>query len=127
MEVYAPELVVAQQEYLLAWHSLQDMSGAHAEVRESSRQLAGAALQRLRNWDISDDQIKLLQRSGTITRTLKLRAPADGVVMDKTAVEGMRFMAGEHPLPLPRPPPPSLLPPLAERDLVVVRPGRAGH
>src|SRR6266852_4441286 len=95
MEVYAPELVVAQQEYLLSWRSLQDMSGAHAEARASSGQLADAALQRLRNWDISDDQIKLLQRSGTITRTLKLRAPADGVVMDKTAVEGMRFMAGE--------------------------------
>src|SRR5258708_23293694 len=110
MEVYAPELVVAQQEYLLSWRSLQDMSGAHAEARASSRQLADAALQRLRNWDISDDQIKLLQRSGTITRTLKLRAPADGVVMDKTAVEGMRFMAGATPPPPPALPPPPRLP-----------------
>ncbi len=95
MEIYAPELVVAQQEYLLAWHSLHDMASAGEDVRTSAKQLAEAALQRLRNWDISDDQIKLLQRSGKITRTLTLRAPANGVVMEKMAVEGMRFMAGD--------------------------------
>src|SRR6266478_4764630 len=95
MEIYAPELVVAQQEYLLAWRSLHDMANAGEDVRTSAKQLAEASLQRLRNWDISDDQIKLLQRSGKITRTLTLRAPASGVVMEKTAIEGMRFMAGD--------------------------------
>ena len=95
MEIYAPELVVAQQEYLLAWRSLHDMANAGEDIRASAKQLAEAALQRLRNWDISDDQIKLLQRSGKITRTLTLRAPANGVVMEKTAIEGMRFMAGD--------------------------------
>src|SRR5712692_341779 len=84
MEVYAPELVVAEREYLLALQS-----------QRSIGQLAEASLQRLRNWDIPDDQIQRLQRSGTITRTLTLRAPADGVVMEKMAVEGMHFMAGE--------------------------------
>jgi Cu(I)/Ag(I) efflux system membrane fusion protein len=86
---------VAQQEYLLAWHSLKDMSGASPEVRASATQLADAALQRLRNWDISGEQTTRLQRSGTVARTLTLRAPADGVVMEKMAVEGMRFMPGD--------------------------------
>jgi Cu(I)/Ag(I) efflux system membrane fusion protein len=95
MEVYAPELVVAEREYLLAWRSLQDMAGARTEIRNSARQLAEAALQRLQNWDISPDQIKRLERSGTVTRTLTLRAPADGTVMEKMAVEGMRFAAGD--------------------------------
>src|SRR5712692_4437164 len=84
MEVYAPELVVAEREYLLALQSQRSMG-----------QLAEASLQRLRNWDIPDDQIQRLQRSGKITRTLTLRAPANGVVMEKMAVEGMRFMAGD--------------------------------
>lgn len=84
MEVYAPELIVAEREYLLALQS-----------RGSMGQLAEASLQRLRNWDIPDDQIKRLQRSGTIARTLTLRAAADGIVMEKMAVEGMRFMPGE--------------------------------
>jgi membrane fusion protein, copper/silver efflux system len=71
------------------------MASAAVDTRAAAKQLAEAALQRLRNWDISDDQIKLLQRSGKITRTLTLRAPASGVVMEKTAIEGMRFMAGD--------------------------------
>lgn len=95
MEIYAPDLVVAEREYLLAWQSLQSMANAGAENRGAARQLAEASLQRLRNWDISDDQLKRLQRSGTVTRTLTLRTPADGVVMEKMAVEGMHFMAGE--------------------------------
>jgi Cu(I)/Ag(I) efflux system membrane fusion protein len=95
MEVYAPELVVAEQEYLLAWESLQRMANAGPENRAAARQLTEASLQRLRNWDVSDDQLKRLQRSGTVTRTLTLRAPAGGVVLEKMAVEGMRFMPGE--------------------------------
>jgi Cu(I)/Ag(I) efflux system membrane fusion protein len=95
IEVYAPELVVAEQEYLLAWRSLQRMANAGAENRAAARQLTEASLQRLRNWDISDDQLKRLQRGGTVTRTLTLRAPAGGVVLEKMAVEGLRFMPGE--------------------------------
>ncbi|MFZ5835766.1 MAG: efflux RND transporter periplasmic adaptor subunit [Pseudomonadota bacterium] len=95
MQFYAPELVVAQQEYLLAWRSLQDMQGASDDIRASARQLAEAALQRLKNWDISQDQIKRLERDASFARTLTLFAPAKGVVMQKKAVEGMRFMAGD--------------------------------
>jgi Cu(I)/Ag(I) efflux system membrane fusion protein len=95
MEIYAPDLVVAEREYLLAWRSLRDMADAGPEIRKSASQLAEAALQRLSNWDISADQVKRLQRAGTVTRALTLRAPADGTVMEKMAVEGMHFTAGD--------------------------------
>jgi Cu(I)/Ag(I) efflux system membrane fusion protein len=95
MEIYAPELVVAEREYLLAWGTLKDMAGAGPDIRNSASQLAEAALQRLSNWDISPDQVKRLQRAGAVTRTLTLRAPADGTVMEKMAVEGMHFTAGD--------------------------------
>jgi Cu(I)/Ag(I) efflux system membrane fusion protein len=95
MEVYAPELVVAAREYLLASRALRDMAGAGPEIRNSASQLAEAALQRLANWDISADQVKRLRNAGTVTRTLTLRAPADGTVMEKMAVEGMHFTAGD--------------------------------
>jgi len=111
MEVYAPELVVAEREYQLA-------------SRGAGGQLAEASLQRLRNWDIPDDQIRRLQRSGTITRTLALRAPADGIVLEKMAVEGMRFMPGE---PLYRIADLSsvwLIADVFEQDLGVVREGQ---
>ena len=95
MDIYAPELVAAQQEYLLANQSLLNLSLATADVQNSARQLVEASLQRLRNWDISDDQIQRLLREGTITRTLTLRSPADGIVLEKMAVAGSRVMAGE--------------------------------
>ena len=95
MEVYAPELVVAEQEYVLAYRALGQMAGASPAVLSSARQLADASLQRLKNWDISEGQIRRLQRDGTVVRTLTIYAPADGVVMEKTAIDGMRFMAGE--------------------------------
>ena len=95
MEIYSPDLVAAQQEYLLAWRAIRDVEGASSEIRASAKQLADAALQRLRYWDISDDQLQRLRREGKFTRTLTLRAPAAGVVLEKNAVEGMRFMPGE--------------------------------
>ena len=95
MEVYAPELVAAEREYVLAWRSQKSMVSASELVRASTAQLADAALERLRNWDISKDQLKRLQREGTVAHTLTLRAPADGVVMEKMAVPGMRFAAGD--------------------------------
>lgn len=95
MEVYAPELVAAEREYLLAWQSQKNMASASELARASAAQLADAALERLKNWDISNDQLKRLQREGTVARTLTLRAPADGVVMEKMAVSGMRFAAGD--------------------------------
>jgi Cu(I)/Ag(I) efflux system membrane fusion protein len=95
MEIYAPDLVVAEQEYLLALQSEASMAGASEEVRASAQQLADAALLRLRNWDISEDQLQRLQSSETIARTLTLHAPADGIVLEKLAVEGMHFAPGD--------------------------------
>ena len=95
MEVYAPEPVSAEREYLLAWRALKEMSGTSEAVRASAEQLADAALERLRNWGISADQLERLQRDGKAARTLSLRAPASGIVMEKQAVSGMRFAAGD--------------------------------
>ncbi|MFY9721252.1 MAG: efflux RND transporter periplasmic adaptor subunit, partial [Azonexus sp.] len=57
--------------------------------------LAESSLQRLKNWDISDEQVKALARSGESKRTLTFRSPVAGVVTEKKAVQGMRFMPGE--------------------------------
>jgi Cu/Ag efflux protein CusF len=59
------------------------------------QQLATAALERLRNWDISEQQLQRLRDSGTPRRTLTLTAPASGVIVKDPPVAGMRFMPGE--------------------------------
>ena len=95
LEVYSPDLVTTQQEYLIAWKGVQAVKGASPEVESSMRTLVDSALQRLRNWDISEAELKQLQQEGKARQSITLRAQASGVVMEKKAVAGMRFMPGE--------------------------------
>jgi Cu(I)/Ag(I) efflux system membrane fusion protein len=97
-EVYSPELVSAQREYQVAARGIEQLAGATGEAQASLRGVAEAALARLRNWDISAEQIERLKAGGpgdNVQRTLTYRAPAGGVVLDKKALAGMRFMPGE--------------------------------
>ncbi len=95
MEVYSPELVSAEEEYLVAWNGRQSLKNGTEESLVGVGQLAESALKRLRNWDISDAQLRHLQQSGKASRTLTLYSSANGVVLEKIAVAGMRFMPGE--------------------------------
>ncbi len=94
-EVYSPELVSAQREYALAAQGQESLKGAGDAALMSMTQLAQSALARLRNWDISEAQIKALTRSGEARRSVSFLSPVSGVVMEKKAVQGMRFMPGE--------------------------------
>jgi Cu(I)/Ag(I) efflux system membrane fusion protein len=92
-EVYSPELVSAQREYALAAKGAGNLEGA--ETRTAMAQVAEAALLRLKNWDISEEQVKALAAGGEGRRTLTFRSPVSGVVTEKKAVQGMRFAPGD--------------------------------
>ena len=94
-EVYSPELVSAQREYAIAAQGVGKLDNAGGEAQDAMRQLADASLQRLKNWDISEAQIKALAQSGKSHHTLTFRSPASGIVTEKKAIQGMRFMPGE--------------------------------
>ncbi|MFN3883409.1 MAG: efflux RND transporter periplasmic adaptor subunit [Rhodocyclaceae bacterium] len=94
-EVYSPELVSAQREYQVAARGAATLADAGPEALASIRQVADAALARLANWDISAAQIARLAAGGEPTRTLTLHSPVAGVVLEKKALAGMRFMPGE--------------------------------
>ncbi len=94
-EVYSPELVSAQREYAIASQGVESLKGAEGSAQDGMRQLADASLARLRNWDISEEQVKSLARSGEARRTLTFRSPVNGIITEKKAVQGMRFMPGE--------------------------------
>ena len=94
-EVYSPELVSAQREYAIAVQGVQALSGSEGSAQSGMKQLADSALARLKNWDISDEQIRTLARSGEARRTMTFRSPVSGVVTEKKALQGMRFMPGE--------------------------------
>jgi Cu(I)/Ag(I) efflux system membrane fusion protein len=95
MDVYSPDLISAQQEYLIARRGVQTLAGGSGEVQASMQRLVDSALQRLRNWDISETELQRLTQDGKTTQYLTLRSPASGVVLEKPAIQGKRFMAGE--------------------------------
>jgi len=96
LEIYSPELVATQQEYLLAIKNLEKVKNSpYPDVKRSSESLVQAAGQRLKYWDISDEQIKKLEQDGTIARTMTIYAPAHGGVTEKMIVQGQKIEAGE--------------------------------
>jgi RND family efflux transporter MFP subunit len=97
-EAYSPELVSAQREYAIAVEGVAALKDADEDTKRSMQRLAEASLQRLRNWDISEQQVKELAASEATRRSLTFHAfhtPVNGVVLEKKALEGMRFMPGE--------------------------------
>ena len=106
-EVYSPELWATQQEFInvVRWAKrAQAKNGsAQAETQSSfgtmiskdAEALVGAARQRLRLWDISEEQIKKIEESEKPIRTLTIYSPVSGYVLQKSAVQGMKVMAGE--------------------------------
>ena len=95
LEVYSPELVTAQQEYLLARQGQHALQQASAQARGTAGQLTDNALQRLHYWDIAPAQLRRLQTQEKPLDTLPLQSPVNGVVLEKPAQQGMRFMPGE--------------------------------
>ncbi|HNZ64339.1 MAG TPA: efflux RND transporter periplasmic adaptor subunit [Smithella sp.] len=101
VEIYSPELLATQQEFLalIKWakqpgdkkkdDTLSLMLSKDAEVS------LDAARQRLRLWDISEDQIKQIEQTGKPFRTLTLYSPVSGFVTQKMAVQGMKVLPGE--------------------------------
>ena len=78
LTVYSPELVSAQDEYLLATDSLKK-----------------ASRRRLELWDISEAQIEELEKSGKTEKNLILYAPSDGVVLDRMVLPGQKIMPND--------------------------------
>jgi Cu(I)/Ag(I) efflux system membrane fusion protein len=95
LEAYSPELMAAQREYAIAMQGLAAMKDAGADAQAGMRQLADSSLARLRNWDLSPSQVTALQNTGQPQRTVSFPSPVAGIVSEKKALQGMRFMPGE--------------------------------
>lgn len=99
-DIYSPELVATQQEFInvLRWARQSKEAKADTITTMLSRDaetIVEAAKQRLRLWDISDEQIKKIEESGKPIRTLSIHSPVNGYVVQKMALQGMRVMPGE--------------------------------
>jgi membrane fusion protein, copper/silver efflux system len=83
LALYSPELVSAQEEYLSA-------------RRLGDKSLAAAAQRRLALWNIPQDQIDSLERTGEARRTIVLRSPMSGEIAEKMVTEGQAVQPGDN-------------------------------
>ena len=95
LDIYSPELVAAQEEYLLAYRNLKNLeSSAFETIAKGAESLLDASRRRLLYWDVTEDQIRELEGRGAITRTLTIYAPSKGIVVERMAELGMRVTPG---------------------------------
>ncbi len=85
-ELYAPDLLTAQEELLLALR-LGNLQGADSMVVGARRRLA--------LWGIADSLITEIERTGTVRETLPIFSPFSGHILEKFIIEGERIEAGQ--------------------------------
>ncbi len=89
LEIYSPDLVTTQQEYLLALKNLRQVrSSSLGILRQSAESLLRSARARFHNWGISETEIRQLEQTGVVRKTLPLVSPYRGVVVRKNVQEG---------------------------------------
>jgi Cu(I)/Ag(I) efflux system membrane fusion protein/cobalt-zinc-cadmium efflux system membrane fusion protein len=95
LELYSPELVSAQEEYILALNNSETLRASGVDhVRENGTQLVEAARRRLDLWNIAESEIEKIERTRKVQRTLPLKSPADGIILSKDVVEGSAVKNG---------------------------------
>ncbi len=115
LDLYAPELVTAQEELLLARRLGGTVAGGS---------LVAAARRRLAFWDISEEQIAQLEETGVVRRTLTLRSAFPGHVLEKHVIEGQRIRAGDDLFRVADLSSVWIEPAIFERDLSLIRLGQ---
>lgn len=75
--IYSPELLSAQQELLEA-----------AKMVSLQPALLQAAREKLRLWKLSDDQISAIEKSGTVSPLVDIKANTGGIVVSKKVSQG---------------------------------------
>lgn len=88
LEFYSPKLISAEEEFLLA----KKLAGSVKEVGRAS--LLELSRRRLELWDVPPHQIKEIEETGKVKRTLHIHSPVTGVVVEKGIVEGMFVKPG---------------------------------
>jgi Cu(I)/Ag(I) efflux system membrane fusion protein len=87
--LYSPDLLVTQDEYLLALKTQAQLAASPlAEAKANTVALVGSARERLRLWDLTDEQIAALERRGKAEPVLTVYAPSTGIVMKREALPG---------------------------------------
>lgn len=97
LEIYSPELVATQEEYLIAVQYYERLKDSTVwNVAAGAESLLRSSEARLRYWDITGAQIKALRERSEITRTMVLHAPFKGIITERNIPEGGYVQPGQN-------------------------------
>ena len=86
LELYSPDLLAAQEEYLLALKSL------HGQIEDKA--LRQAARQKLSLLGLTDEQVAALEKKGQPSRRIPIYAPSNGIVAELGVRQGAQISTG---------------------------------
>ncbi len=91
--IYSPDLVATEQDFLLALKSRELLrTSTVASAAQGSENLIAAARERLRLWDVTDQEIQRLETEGKMKRAIAVYSPVTGVVMERAAYHHGTFV-----------------------------------
>jgi Cu(I)/Ag(I) efflux system membrane fusion protein len=95
-EIYSPELVASQQEYLLALKSREQLKGSPIpSIAQNGEGLVASARQRLMLYGVKESQIIELEKAGKPNIRLPIYTPLSGIVVDKLVQQGQYVNVGD--------------------------------
>ena len=98
LSIYSPELVAAQQEYLVALNNWETVRKSNAnQMKRSAKTILESARERLQLFDVPAHQIHELEQDRKIKKQLHIHSPFQGRVMNIGAREG-QFVSPENEL-----------------------------
>jgi len=97
IELYSPEFLSAQQEYLLSSKTARvlEANKTMSDLLGDAQITQQAAANRMRNLGVSDSDIRSLDRSGRTQYNLIMRSPLQGVVVKRAVDPGTIVNAGD--------------------------------
>jgi membrane fusion protein, copper/silver efflux system len=89
--LYSPEIVASQEEFLRASRAARELSGSSvSEARRGAEELLAAARRRLDVYDVPEEFVTRLERTGQVERAVLMPSHASGYVIVKNVAEGDR-------------------------------------
>ena len=96
-DIYSPDLYTAQQEYLNTYRNTKAAATAPAQGDGNwGADLLEAGRKRLEYYDISAAQIAEMERTGKASKTMTIKSPYRGLVLNKNIVEGAKVDSGSQ-------------------------------
>ena len=89
-EIYSPDLVTTEREYLLAKQNRNELAESSVPgVASGAASLLDAAVERLKQWEVPDREIEHLESTGKVRRELEIDSPVSGYITQRNALPNL--------------------------------------